>query len=71
MTPREKAEQLIQDYRDENYHYEKAILANSKDNALICVNEIVSALESMKLIFSDRELILAFWKEVKTEIENL
>jgi len=48
-----------------------ANIPRAKQCALIAVDEIVSTLESMQLIFSDRELILKFWKDVKTEIEKL
>jgi hypothetical protein len=58
-------------YRDVNYTFTFAVNKTAKQCALISVDEIVSTLESMQLIFSDRELILKFWKDVKTEIEKL
>jgi hypothetical protein len=49
----------------------KKLFPIAKQCALIAVDEIVSTLEPMQLIFSDRELILKFWQDVKTEIEKL
>ena len=58
-------------YRDVNYTFTFAVKKTAKQCALIAVDEIISTLESMQLIFSDRELILKFWQQVKTEIESL
>ena len=76
MTAKEKANKLLSEYLELQPIYEWTNInysryKNAKQCALIAVDEIVSTLESMQLIFSDRELILKFWKEVKTEIEKL
>lgn len=69
MTPKQKAELLIEKYLgvswngdpDENFmtHFE------AKKCALICVNEVLSAVISI----ADRKY--DFWEEVKQEIEKL
>ncbi len=60
MTPQEKAEQLIEkmqlDWGCNCCHNDWA-----KDCALICVEEIIE----------NYDTTLAFWQEVKKEIENL
>ena len=70
MTPKEKAEQLVHrfrryvDFTDENDHTSlKAIISNSKQCAIIAVDEIFS--NNTDISKHD------YWIEVKTEIENL
>ena len=78
MTPKEKAMELVDKYRTyirkaDSYNYllsdDEIYLA--KQCALIAVDEILNTLNGMKLIFSDRELVLRFWREVKQELEKL
>ena len=62
MTPQEKAKQIIE-------MYESGLTI--KDCALIAVDLHLEELSKMKLIFSDRELHLKHWQEVKQEIKKL
>ena len=70
MTPQEKAEQLLHEYRmlfmDEGEDYGEEILVSvlSKQCALIAVDEILS------LFVSDCE-DTRYWNKVKQEIEKL
>ena len=62
MTPQDKAKQIIE-------MYESGLTI--KDCALIAVDLHLEELSKMKLIFSDRELHLKHWQEVKQEIKKL
>lgn len=68
MTPKEKAEQLVHrmmykiQWQKEKYH----TLMESKDCALIAVDEVLDALDK-SLIDADIE----WFKQVKQEIEKL
>lgn len=67
MTPKEKAEQLVNQYRiilmNEDTECGNEILCTSiaKQCALIAVDEII------KVAYRTRN----YWQEIKTEIENL
>ena len=70
MTPKEKAEELVHrfrkyvDFTDENDHTSlKAIISNSKQCAIISVEEILNA-----HLFDEDEK--EYWQQVRTEIEN-
>jgi hypothetical protein len=77
MTPKEKAENLVNQYRmilmSEDTECGNEILCTSIaiKNSLIAVDLHLEELSKMKLIFSDRELHLKYWQEVKQEIEKL
>ena len=62
MTPQDKAKQIIE-------MYESGLTI--KDCALIAVDLHLEELSKMKLIFSDREVHLKHWQEVKQEIKKL
>ena len=64
MTPQEKANELIRKY------YSVGVI-ECKTCALIAVDLHLEELSKMKLIFSDRELHLKHWQEVKQEIKKL
>ena len=74
MTPKEKAEQLLHEYRmlfmDEGEDYGEEILVSllSTKCALIAVNEI---LEDRKEMDGMRVINDPYWIEVKQEIEIL
>ena len=79
MTPKEKAAELVHrfrryvDFTDENDHTSlKAIISNSKQCALIAVEEILSHItittNQSGLI---RDFQKQYWQQVKTEIEKL
>lgn len=42
----------------------------AKKSAIICVDEIIKTLEGMKLVFSDREIVLKEWQSVKQILES-
>lgn len=68
MTPKEKAEDLYENYYYTISYYsisdipEKTIRQRTKDCALICVNEII---KTIPMTYYD------YWQEVKQEIEKL
>ena len=70
MTPKEKAEELVNKY----YYHSKCNLLSpfeAKNCALIAVDEI---LQSNPIIFREDNSIMlnkSYWQEVKKEIENL
>ena len=76
MTPKLKAEDLINSYRiilmNENTECGNEILCTSiaKQNALITVSEILQMIDKDEIDVWDRN-ILIYWKEVKKEIEKL
>jgi hypothetical protein len=69
MTPKEKAEQLLHEYRylfmNEGEDYGEEILVSllSTKCALIAVDEIIKATTPLTSTY--------FWREVKQEIEKL
>jgi hypothetical protein len=77
MTPQEKVQQLLHEYRilfmDEGKDYGEEILISvlSKQCALIAVNELLNSYTKEKsygYIISDK--IIPYWQEVKQEIEK-
>ena len=69
MTPKEKAEDLLETafmFSDETGPYD-----SRKEIALMVCDNLLEVLQGMKLIFSDRELVLKYWIDVKQEINNL
>lgn len=82
MTPKEKSQQLIKNYKDQNYDFESfdgsERDANAKQCALICVDEIIESYPtSVKTFNSSKGLHVIhednrkYWQEVRTEIQNL
>lgn len=71
MKPKEKAEQLIKQFKHRNQY--------SSDNldaigcALICVNEIIEEVKTCERIITKYEpsAALIMWLEVKKELEKL
>jgi hypothetical protein len=76
MTPKEKAEQLLHEYRmlfmDEGEDYGEEILVSvlSKQCALIAVDEIALKINGHH---KDSELttFIEYWQQVKKEIEKI
>jgi hypothetical protein len=74
MTPQEKAQQLLHEYRmlfmneGEDYGEEILVSVLSKQCALIAIDEILHSLEYNT--WQNRE-ILKYYEEVKQEIEKL
>lgn len=73
MTPKEKAEELISKYiivQDE-WYLDKLVdglrIAQAKRCALIAVDEILFIVSK----YNDTQAEVAYWKEVKQEIEKL
>ena len=75
MTPKEKAEQLIDRFSDLVQYdkiYENPILSKQKQCALIAVDEIMQAIRNDQAEDKEAEEIYAnYWRKVKTEIEKL
>jgi hypothetical protein len=65
MTPKEKAEELIERFKIINYDLDD--IANHKECALIAVDEIINSVddEHVSDIFNE------YWEEVRHEINNL
>ena len=77
MTPKEKAEQLVESYNELGKDFTRGVSMKefSKQCALIAVDEIINTLN-----FDIRDLdvrgnilldLIKFWREVKQEIEKL
>ena len=68
MTPKEKAEQLVDSFRNEIITYLNAFMGirNAKMCALICVDEILNIL-NFSLDFKMNKSI-KYWLDVKDEI---
>jgi len=68
MTPKEKAEELVEKY-DETLTYLES-KSKAKQCAIIAVDEILKMVDESMQGFLDSDII-AYWKQVKTEIEKL
>lgn len=70
MTPKEKALQLFNSFRDKTFaRTEYCQNRNAKDTALICVDEIIKSLEETDYIYV--ESYINYWQDVKQEINKL
>ena len=66
MTAKEKAEELVEKFRDDPRMFSPLDLDDSKQCALICVDEIMGALNEIPFVNQTE-----YWQEVKQEIEKL
>lgn len=69
MTPKEKAEELVERFNLLQTYVEYFSYDHAKQCALICVDEIfktVKSVSSNEIEYDDN-----YWQEVKTEIEKL
>ena len=64
MTPKEKAEELVDKFNYEGKHY---LMLDTKQCAIIAVEEILSFIEDDRKVFSWKE----YYQQVKQEIEKL
>jgi hypothetical protein len=80
MTPKEKAEELVERFNLLQTYVEYFSLDHAKQCTLICVDEILNnsqrnGKDIWRLPFySDNEILLSdanYWQQVKTEIENI
>jgi len=74
MTPKEKAKELVTKFNHFHDTEKKEYIlyqdpTESIRCALICVNEIIEAIEWHEYETPNKEI--KFWQEVKTEIEKL
>ena len=73
MTPREKAQELVDKHCDSiavwNLNSEYSLHDIAKQCALICVDEFLSFQDSLYL--TEGSLGYQYWQQVKQEIENL
>jgi len=81
MTPKEKAKELVDKFREFSYvdyehqesHEDFNLLFNSKQCALICVYEQIKLIND----YADRQMLTnwatarGYWEEVKQEIQKL
>ena len=68
MTPKEKAEELVKKFENENLHFESTILESAKHYALVLVDEILNA----PLIGEGwLEKYEPYWIDVKKEINKM
>ena len=65
MTPREKAKELFDKYRDDESAY-------PIDCVRICVDDIMNSDENCTMYMHDVgvSMFMKYWKEVKIELEN-
>ena len=68
-TPKEKAIELYNKFRDAN----GTMVANgyAKKQAVICVDEIISTIKIDYMRVQNRMQTVAYWQEVKTELNKL
>ena len=67
MNAKEKANDLVKRFENENLMFENEILDDAKESALITVNEILVVLYE---IFESYDL-RSYWEGVRNEINNL
>lgn len=74
-TPKEKAKELINkyrnyvDYEDAILDFQECTLKNAKQCALIAVDEIINC-DSFFKTFNDTKFFVSFWFKVQEEIIN-
>lgn len=77
MIPKEKAEELVYDFKNEFNWVEKDynvdLYRDAKQCALKAVNEILEELSEVLMVTASSYVIkhIVFWEEVKQEIEKL
>lgn len=73
MTPKEKAKELYELFNPivekEDFYHDDVEHENSKKAALICVDEIIQAIDWHKFEVPNKQF--EYWQEVKQEIEKL
>lgn len=72
MTPKEKAQELIEKFTHLTWDLEddkEDHIRKSKDCALIAVDEIINLLRGTKFLTPD--LTISYWVKVKKEIEKI
>ena len=75
MTPKEKANELIEEYLSLNDNFNKPIVTDEQDAvkcAIIAVDEILDTLKKIPVEYY--EIIYmqtSYWQSVKTELEKL
>lgn len=71
MTPKEKAEQIVQKfiYRTKDY----VEIEDAKQCAIIAVDEILKTFPNINgiAVYEDHIVDIEYWQQVKEEIENL
>lgn len=75
MTAKEKAQELIEMFLNANSmkmsDYSRIEYPTAKACALICVDEIITDHVNLDFDLSEQDERIAYWREVKKEIENL
>ena len=70
MTPQDKAWELVQKYIKYQHYLENDAWNQSKECALIAVNEILKAVDNPDETYLMKHSV-NYWTEVKQEIETL
>lgn len=73
MTPKEKAKELVNKHLNINLSQVDDLVDGirirlAQENAIICVNEIISMQEQVNIRF---DFNIEYWQEVKQEIKTL
>ena len=74
MTPKEKADELIEKYLSLYDIFNKPIITDEQDAvqcAIIAVDEIIYQIDCIDTYLGNLSEQIGFWQEVKTELENL
>ena len=71
MTPQDKAWELVQKYIKYQHYLENDAWNQSKECALIAVNEIISANPHSNPLNTDVYSTMNYWQEVKKQLEKL
>ena len=69
MTPKEKAIELIDKFKYISYDLDD--IDNHKECAIICVDEIIKAIDFDWMEIQNLEMQHRYYQEVKNEIEKL
>ena len=70
MTPKEKAKELVDRFKWRDY-VARMSLDNSKQCALICVDEILQTIPEEVMSYKPFMMNTDYWQEVKQEINRL
>lgn len=70
MTPKEKADELIDKYvQFHPYYSRESNLKRAVGSSLIAVDEIINIVE--KVYYHDANILVPYWERVREEINNI
>lgn len=70
IPPKQKAKELINKFKDENYFDERTIFNEAKSNAKILLNEIINCDSFFKTLDDSKEFV-SYWYNVQEELLKL